>query len=207
MSGLALGAKAEPPALGWPTIDAGPLIPGAFGPEAAPGRLGAVPPGGVVPGSGASFALGLGRPGGRPIALGGTGGAPLMPGTGSALAFGNAWPGGNALGDTFVGTGIAGAAFRPDAAPGVPGFTAGLIEALGGTGSFPCWISEARCATAGGNAGPAPGDTAGRPAFALDRPPTPGTTGPGGGGRLMTLLITVVLWILVKMMLFRGGTT
>jgi hypothetical protein len=28
-----------------------------------------------------------------------------------------------------------------------------LIEALGGTGSLPCWIKVALCATAGGNAG------------------------------------------------------
>ena len=37
----------------------------------------------------------------------------------------------------------------------------GLIEALGGTGSFPCWISVALCATEGGSAGPAVGDTGG----------------------------------------------
>jgi hypothetical protein len=37
--------------------------------------------------------------------------------------------------------------------------------------------------------------------------PAPGATGTGGGGRLMTLLMTVVLWMLAKMMLFRGGTT
>jgi hypothetical protein len=30
-----------------------------------------------------------------------------------------------------------------------------LIEALGGTGNFPCWISEALCATEGGKAGAA----------------------------------------------------
>jgi hypothetical protein len=37
--------------------------------------------------------------------------------------------------------------------------------------------------------------------------PAPGATGTGGAGRLMTLLMTVVLWMLAKMMLFRGGTT
>jgi hypothetical protein len=100
---------------------------------------------------------------------------------------------------------------------------AGLIEALGGTGSFPCWISEAFCATAGGSDGPAPagvtppcpgaplaaGDNDGAASpLALGRPlPAPGATGTGGGGRLMTLLMTVVLWMLAKMMLFRGGTT
>jgi hypothetical protein len=99
--------------------------------------------------------------------------------------------------------------------PAVPGLAAGLIEALGGTGSFPCWISEAFCATAGGSDGPAPatppcpGDTGGTtPPLALGRTlPAPGATGTGGGGRLMTLLMTVVLWMLAKMMLFRGGTT
>jgi hypothetical protein len=99
----------------------------------------------------------------------------------------------------------------------VPGLAAGLIEALGGTGIFPCWISVAFCATAGGSAGPAPagvappcpGDTGGTtPPLALGRTlPAPGPTGTGGGGRLMTLLMTVVLWMLAKMMLFRGGTT
>jgi hypothetical protein len=99
----------------------------------------------------------------------------------------------------------------------VPGLAAGLIEALGGTGIFPCWISVAFCATAGGSAGPAPagvappcpGDTDGTtPPLALGRTlPAPGPTGTGGGGRLMTLLMTVVLWMLAKMMLFRGGTT
>jgi hypothetical protein len=38
----------------------------------------------------------------------------------------------------------------------VPNLAAGLIEALGGTASLPCWISEALCATAGGSAGPVP---------------------------------------------------
>jgi len=38
----------------------------------------------------------------------------------------------------------------------VPGLAAGLIEALGGTGNLPCWISEAFCATEGGSAGPLP---------------------------------------------------
>ena len=106
--------------------------------------------------------------------------------------------------------------------PGAPSLAAGLIEALGGTGIFPCWINEAFCATAGGNDGPAAvgvvtlpcpgaplaaGDNDGAaPPLALGRPlPAPGAT--GGGGRLMTVLMTVVLWMLAKMMLFRGGTT
>jgi hypothetical protein len=101
-----------------------------------------------------------------------------------------------------------------------------LIAALGGTGSFPCWISEALCATAGGSAGPAPagvtppcpgapfapGDPCGPPALGCPLGPLgcplgpPGEAGPGWDGWLMTLLMTVVLWILTKMMLFGGGT-
>jgi hypothetical protein len=73
--------------------------------------------------------------------------------------------------------------------------TAGLIEALGGTGALPSWISDARFATAGGSAGlAAPGAAkAARPAA----PCTGIAPGPGGGGgRLITLLMTVVLWML-----------
>lgn len=76
-------------------------------------------------------------------APGGGSGAPLAPGTGNALALGNPCPCGSALGATLAGV-----------TPGVPGLAAGLIDALGGTGSLPCWISEARCATAGGSDGP-----------------------------------------------------
>ena len=81
----------------------------------------------------------------------------MAPGTGSALGFGTVGLCGSALGD-IGGTGAFGAAFCPFGAPGA-GLAAGLIEALGGGGSFPCWISEAFCATAGGSAGPAPGGT------------------------------------------------
>jgi hypothetical protein len=70
------------------------------------------------------------------------------------------------LGETLAGNGVFGGAPRwPDGAPGAPGRAPGLIEALGGTGNFPCWISEARCATAGGSPGAAPVGTA---------PPCPG---------------------------------
>lgn len=98
--------------------------------------------------------------------------------------------------------------------------TIGLIEALGGGGSFPCWISEALCATAGGSAGPAaigiappcPGAPLAPGGKAAPLPfgrmlPAPGPIGPGCGGRLMTVLMTVVLWILAKIMLFGGGLT
>jgi len=130
---------------------AGAFVP-AFELPAAPGRFGAAPAGGGVPG--ASFALGFDTFGAGPVTPGGTGGAPLVPGTGSALAFGGAWPGGGALGDTFVGTGVGGPAFGPDGAPGVPGLAGGFIKALCGIGSFPCWISEAFCWAAAGSAGP-----------------------------------------------------
>ena len=66
------------------------------------------------------------------------GGVPFAPGTGSALAFGSVAPCGSALGDTFAGTGLAGAAFCPFSTPGAAGLAAGLIEALGGSGNFPC---------------------------------------------------------------------
>jgi hypothetical protein len=89
------------------------------------------------------------------------------------------------------------------AAPGPPGtwvLTAGLIEALGGSGALPCWIRDARCCTDGGSVAPAPAPAA-PPAGAFEPP------GPAGGGWLMTLLITVVLWMLLKITLFGGGAT
>ena len=116
---------------------------------------------------------------------GGAGGAPLAPGTGSELACGNPCPCGNAA----FGARLAGVA------PGVPGRAAGLIAALCGTGSLPCWISEARCATAGGSAGVA---APARPA-AAPGPPA------GAAGWLITVLMTVVLWMLLKTTLFGGG--
>ena len=78
---------------------------------------------------------------------------------------------------------------------------AALIDALGGGGSLPCWIKEARCATAGGKVGPTAG--AAGPAAAAEVP----RAGAGGAGLLITVLLTVVLWMLTKMMLFGGGTT
>lgn len=81
-----------------------------------------------------------------------------------------------------------------------------MIVALAGTGALPCWIRLALCATAAGNAAVAfcvpiwpPGALA--PAAALDAAGfTSGAAGfsvPAGAGRLMTLLITVVLWMLL----------
>jgi hypothetical protein len=154
----------------------------------APRAVGDNPPG-------ASLAFGLTVPGDTP-ALGGAGGAPLAPGTGSALVLGKGWFGGSAPG-AFAGCVTFGLPACPAGAPGKPAFTAGLIVALGGTGALPCWISVALCATAGGSVGvapPCPGATGapGRPRPA----PSPAAGEAGCGGLLMTLLMTVVLWML-----------
>jgi hypothetical protein len=147
--------------------------------------------------AGPNFTLGFAVLGAVPD---GKGGAPFWPGTGRALALGKA------SGVTFVDKGLVGDAPVP-APPGVVTLTAGLIDALGGTGNFPCWIREALCATEGGR----PGDAAdggvppapGRPLAA----PAAGPPGPGCGRWLITLLMTVVLWMLAKMMLFGGAAT
>jgi hypothetical protein len=102
--------------------------------------------------------------------------------------------------------------------PGLIAALAGLIDALGGTGALPCWISVARCATDGGSAGLAlpgagAGTAPGTPPLLPGRTaapagaPCPGAKPCGGGGRLITVLMTVVLWMLAKMMLFGGGAT
>jgi len=75
----------------------------------------------------------------------------------------------------------------------LPAFAFTLIEALGGVGSLPCWISVARCETAAGSAGPT------APCWA--------PAAAAGAGLLMTVLMTVVLWMLLKMMLLRGAAT
>jgi hypothetical protein len=98
-------------------------------------------------------------------------------------------------------------------APGKPALAAGLIAALGGTGALPCWISVALCATAGGSVGvapPCPGATGepGRPIALASRPTPSRSPGDVGcGGLLITLLMTALLWMLAKMMLFGGGAT
>lgn len=132
-----------------------------------------------------------------PEAAVGAGGVPFAPGTGSALAFGTVGLCGSAL---FAGADAVGAAFCPFGPPGAAGLAVGLIEALGGGGSFPCWINEALCATAGGSAGPAPGGagvlaafTPGDGAAAPGAPAAAGSAGAGCGGWLITLLMTVVL--------------
>jgi hypothetical protein len=172
-------------------------------PGAAPGAAGAAGPGGAAPG----LAFGLTAPGDS-AALGGAGGAPLAPGTGRALVRGKGWVEGSAPG-ALAGSVAFGRPTCP--APGKPALAAGLIAALGGTGALPCWISVARCATAGGSVGVAPpcrgaavavGNPAGPPALA----PIPATGAPGGG-LLITLLMTALLWMLAKMMLFGGGAT
>jgi hypothetical protein len=182
-------------------------------PGAATGAVGAADPGGTAPG----LAFGL-TPPGDTAALGGTGGAPLAPGTGRALVLGKGWVDGSAPG-ALAGSVPFGLPVCPAGAPGKPALAAGLIVALGGTGALPCWISVALCATAGGSVGvapPCPGATVaagepGRPIALAPRPPpgpppTP-ATGAAGGGRLITLLMTALLWMLPKMMLFGGGAT
>ena len=170
-------------------------------PGAAPGAVGAADPGGAAPG----LAFGLTDPGDS-AALGGAGGAPLAPGTGRALVLGKGWVEGSAPG-ALAGSVAFGLPVCP--APGKPALAAGLIVALGGTGALPCWISVALCATAGGSVGvapPCPGATGepGRPTPLAPSPPT----GPAGcGGLLITLLMTALLWMLAKMMLFGGGAT
>jgi hypothetical protein len=201
-----------PPAFGAPTTG-GTFAVGPLGVPAAPG---AVPGGSVAPccaGGVPVLALGLTTDGAPVAALGGGGGAPFAPGTGSALAFGNGWVWDGAFGGRFTGggafaaapplaPGLPGAAGLPGApgvpsAPGAPGFTAVLIEALGGAGSLPCWISVAFCATEGGSAGLAAlGATTGMPALVPTWPAgDPGATG-ASGGRLMTVSITLLLWML-----------
>lgn len=73
---------------------------------------------------------------------------------------------------------------------GAPGRPAGMAPGpVGGGGTLPCWIRFARCTTAGGNAGATA--AAGGVAAA-----GPAVTGPAGGaGRLITVLMTVVLWM------------
>ena len=169
-------------------------MPGVFGAPPVAGTFGVETAGEVV--AGANFALGFAMFG---VVPDGKGGAPFWPGTGSALAFGKA------SGVTFVDNGLVDDA--PGPVLGVVVLTAGLIEALGGTGNFPCWISEALCATEGGRPGVA---AAGGAPPVPDKPfaaPAPGPLGPGCGGWLITLLMTVVLWMLAKMMLFGGGAT
>jgi hypothetical protein len=93
-------------------------------------------------------------------------------------------PIGAAVGATLAG--VAGASL---------GLAVGCIVALGGIGALPCWIRAARCATACGTAGPA---GLARPATAGARLPGPGPgPAPAGNacGRLMTVLMTVVLWM------------
>jgi hypothetical protein len=155
--------------------------------------------------SGAGLAFGLTAPGDT-AALGGGGGAPLAPGTGSVLVLDKGCVEGSAPG-ALAGSVAFGLPACP--APGKPVLAAGLIAALGGTGALPCWISVALCATAGGSVGvapPCPGATGepGRPPALVPSPPTGAA---GCGGRLITLLMTALLWMLAKMMLFGGGAT
>ena len=144
--------------------------------------------GGGVPGAVLAFGL--------TAAPEGAGGAPLAPGTGRALVLGKGCVDGSAAG-AFAGCTAFGRPARPAGAPGKPVLTAGLIVALGGTGALPCWISVARCATAGGSPGVArsgPGATtpAGAPRRPMPLAPGP-AAGAGGPRRLITLSMTALL--------------
>ena len=185
-----------PPAFGEPTTEAGACVDGPFG---RPGAAAA----GAVPccGTEGVTVFALGSAVGAPAApVGGGGGAPFVPGTGSAFAFGRGWPCGVTAG-ALAGSVLGAATPLPGRTPPTPGLTnAGLIDALGGTGALPCWISVALCATEGGSAAvAAPGAATGAPPLAPSgaaAAPCPGTGPAPGGGRLITLLITVVLWML-----------
>jgi hypothetical protein len=107
--------------------------------------------------TGASFKFGFAAPVAAPD---GKGGAPWAPGTGSALGFGKFG------GFTVVDKDLPGVAPGAVGTPKAAGLIVGLIDALGGAGSFPCWMSEARCATEGGKEAAA-ADSAG--------PPVPGS--------------------------------
>ena len=151
-------------------------------------RLGATA--GDGDGNGFRFALGGATPGwGLTLVPGGAGGTPFAPGTGNALAFGSSliFPGpcGVVVGAMLAGT--AGAV--------VAGLAAGLFAMLGGTGNLPCWISDARCLTEGGRTAVAVGVAGGDAAGAAV--PGVGAAGGAGGGWLITVLMTVVLWMLL----------
>jgi hypothetical protein len=139
---------------------------------------------GTIDGDGFGVSLAFGT-----VALGvvATGAAPLPVGDGSKVF---------CLGRVVEGV-VPGLMFAGMAA-GVPGLVAGLIEALGGGGNLPCWISEARCATLVGNVGPR---------VPVRGPPAAAIAAGVGAGLLMTVLMTVVLWMLLKMMLFGGAAT
>ena len=154
-----------PPAFGVPTTEAGAFVVGGpLGRPAPAGAPGGVAEGGVPGCSGdgvAVFALGL-TVGATAAPAGGAGGAPLAPGTGSVFALGSGWTCGATAG-ALAGSAFGAAPPWPAGSPAAPGLmAAGLIDALGGTGALPCWISVARCATDGGSAGvAAPGAATG----------------------------------------------
>ena len=155
-----------PPAFGVPTT-------GAFvvgGPLGRPAPTGAAE--GGVPGCSGEGVVALApglTVGATAAPTGGAGGAPLVPGTGRVFARGRGWPCGVSAG-ALAGSAFGAAPPWPAGSPGRPGLTAaGLIDALGGTGALPCWISVALCATDGGSAGvAAPGAATGGPPLALN---------------------------------------
>jgi hypothetical protein len=80
------------------------------------------------------------------------------------------------------------------------------IKACAGIGASPFWIAKALVFTDGDSATP-PGPTAPAAAADTDGVAAPAVAGATGGGWLMTVLMTVVLWMLLKMTLFGGGAT
>jgi hypothetical protein len=154
--------------------------------------------GGGAPGAFAVGAKGL-PPGDVPAPAGGAGGPPWAPGTGSVLVCGSLV--GGAAGGVPVGATLAGVP------GGIPGLAVGWTVALSGIGALPCWISAARCVAACGNIGATGLARSAIAGLRLPGPvPPPAPTG-GAGGRLITVLMTVVLWMLLKTMLFGGGAT
>ena len=182
---------------------------GFGGTPATPGVGGVAP--GFAGGRPAGFSCGLAwsPPCGVLATPAGGGGAPLAPGTGNVLvnvlvlggSLNRPCPGGGMVGGTVAGT--TGAV--------VPGFAAGTFARLGGGGSLPCWISITRCWTFLGSCGVAVVVWGGGVGVGVPGPGVPSAGAPeagaAGGGWLMTFLMTVGLWMLLKMMLFGGGAT
>jgi hypothetical protein len=202
-----VGVEAALPAFGFSTSGADGLVPDVFALPPAAGL--AVPVAGDVGGvvvslfSGAGFRPGFAAPdAGSLMPAGGKEAPPFMPGSVLSL--------GSVFGAVFVCK-VPGAPFWPDGAPAVSGLAVEFSKALGGTGCSPFLIAVALFVTDSGACTCAP-------VLAVVTPPCPGPplatlgapvapAGATAGGRLMTLLMTVVLWMLAKMMLFGGGLT
>ena len=165
---------------------------GGLAGAAAWGGAAALPAGAVAAGLGAAF--GVTTPG---ATLAPAGGAPGVPGAGGVLACGSVVACGSVLACGSLpptgGCAVVAGATLAGVGAAIPGLAVGWMVALGGIGTLPCWIRAARWTTACGTAGPA---GLARPATAGARFPTAGAApGGGAGGRLITVLMTVVLWM------------